>query len=610
MSPPDSTITGAQLVAQTLKHHGITTVFGIIGIPVIEVGQACIDIGVRFVAFRNEQSAAYAACAYGYLTGRPGVLLVVGGPGVVHAMAGVFHAQTNAWPLLVLAGSSESFQQGMGAFQELDQVAFLKPHVKFAARPPTLHQLPYTIEKALRTAFYGKPGATYVDLPADYIQGSVQTDQLIKLPPIQAPPRTPAGDIEITRAVSLLLSAKRPLLVIGKGAQYARAEESVHSFLRALPIPFLPTPMGKGLMPDTHPLCISAARSAALAGADVVLVVGARLNWILHYGHQPKWSSNVKFIRIEIEPEAVDDNVKAEIALVGDAQAIMRQLTTALAQQGYQDDNSLQGRRPDSLDSDIKLKNTEHTAWYQSLLAKCHANSQNMIQKSVIFPQIPSLKPYDPPKPLKYHQAFALIKRHIPEDHIFIGEGANTLDIARSMFDVYQPRSRLDPGTQATMGVGMGLAIAAGVLTQHEVELGQRTSRRKVVAVVGDSAFGFSAMEVETAVRNKLGMLIVVMNNGGVYKGLSAKQYAKLPMKSLPPTALLPEVKYEQLATLCGGHGVLARTPEELVQGVISGLANQDQGVVTIVNLLMEPGGQKKLEFGWLASTKKEKSKL
>lgn len=274
--------------------------------------------------------------------------------------------------------------------------------------------------------------------------------------------------------------------------------------------------MGKGLMPDNHPLCISAARSAALAGADVVLVVGARLNWILHYGHQPKWSNKVKFIRVEIEPEAVDDNVKAEVALVGDVQAIMRQLTATLAQRGYRDDTFGQGHGRDSLDSDIKLKNTEHTAWYQSLLAKCHANSQNMIQKSVIFPQIPSLKPYDPPKPLKYHQAFALIKQHIPEDHIFIGEGANTLDIARSMFDVYQPRSRLDPGTQATMGVGMGLTIAAAVLTQQEVELGQRTSRRKVVAVVGDSAFGFSAMEVETAVRNKLGMLIVVMNNGGV----------------------------------------------------------------------------------------------
>lgn len=272
--------------------------------------------------------------------------------------------------------------------------------------------------------------------------------------------------------------------------------------------------MGKGLLPDTHPLCISAARSSALARADVVLVVGARLNWILHYGRSPKWAENVKFIRIEIEPEAVDDNVKAQVGLVGDVKAVMEQLTDELTRRDYRDVRPGHGR--DSQDSDIKLVNTDHTAWYQSLLAKCHANSQNMIQKSVIYPQIPSLKPFNPPKPLQYHQAFALIKQYIPHDHIFIGEGANTLDIARSMFDVFQPRSRLDPGTQATMGVGMGLAIAAGVLAQQEVELGQRKTRRKVVAVVGDSAFGFSAMEVETAVRNKLGMLIVVMNNGGV----------------------------------------------------------------------------------------------
>lgn len=275
--------------------------------------------------------------------------------------------------------------------------------------------------------------------------------------------------------------------------------------------------MGKGLLPDTHPLCISAARSAALARADVVLVVGARLNWILHYGHQPKWAQNVKFIRIEIEHEAVDDNVKAAVGLVGDARAVIEQLNSELASRGYRDTVDVT-RSKDSQDSDIKLSNADHAAWYQSLLAKCHDNSQKMIQKSVIFPKIPSLKPYDPPKPLQYHQAFALIKRHIPEDHIFIGEGANTLDIARSMFDVYQPRSRLDPGTQATMGVGMGLTIAAGVLAQQEVESGQRRNRRKVVAIVGDSAFGFSAMEVETAVRNRLGMLIIVMNNGGVSK--------------------------------------------------------------------------------------------
>ena len=283
--------------------------------------------------------------------------------------------------------------------------------------------------------------------------------------------------------------------------------------------------MGKGLVPDTHPLCISAARSAALAHADIVLVVGARLNWILHYGHQPKWAQDVKFIRIELEHEAVDDNVKAAVGLVGDAQAVMEQINSELVRRGYRDQVDV-GVNKDSQSSDIKLSNVDHTAWYQSLLAKCHDNAQKIIQKTMIFPQIPSLKPHNPPKPLQYHQAFALIKRHIPKDHIFIGEGANTLDIARSMFDVYQPRSRLDPGTQATMGVGMGLTIAAGVLAQQEVESGQRRTRRKVVAIVGDSAFGFSAMEVETAVRNRLGMLIIVMNNGGVSRGVNCHDFA------------------------------------------------------------------------------------
>lgn len=227
-----------------------------------------------------------------------------------------------------------------------------------------------------------------------------------------------------------------------------------------------------------------------------MLVLGARLNWILHYGRESKWRKDVRFIRVEIEAESVDDNVAAEVGLVGDVDAVVGQLVDELRRRS----------------SSKRISLDAHAAWHQVLATKCHANAQKVIEKSMMYTR----RGVKNTKPLTYHQAFALIKPLLPRSHFFIGEGANTMDIARSMFDVHEPRSRLDAGTQATMGVGMGFAIAASLFAQHEHERDTSKSLKPVIAVVGDSAFGFSAMEVETAVRNKLGMCIVVMNNGGV----------------------------------------------------------------------------------------------
>lgn len=304
-------------------------------------------------------------------------------------------------------------------------------------------------------------------------------------------------------------------------AQYARAEKHVERFLSAFPVPFLATPMGKGLMSDTHPLSIGAARSNALAGADVVLVLGARLNWILHYGVEPKWAAGVKFIRVDLEAEGIDDVVPAEVGLLGDIKAVVDQLLQAVSRGASRRDHRAQEQ------------------WLQTLREKVSAN-QAKAAKLAVIPPTPttsawSSEPNPPqgpvPKRLTYQQAFSLIKAQLPDSHIFIGEGANTMDVGRAVFDVHEPRSRLDAGTQATMGVGMGFSIAAALVAEEQQAVGwvsrsgqRETGRRKVVAVLGDSAFGFSAMEVETAARNRLGMLIVVMNNGGVRSGQAANR--------------------------------------------------------------------------------------
>jgi 2-hydroxyacyl-CoA lyase 1 len=347
----------------------------------------------------------------------------------------------------------------------------------------------------------------------------MKPDKELYCRPSAAPVRTLAPASEIVRAVTLLRSAKKPLIIIGKGlvcsscwrlhwlscahsrclasfvsAQYSRAEDPLSLLLERLPVPFLPTPMGKGLVTDAHPLCIAAARSTALAEADVVMVIGARLNWILHYGKSPKWRKDVKLIRIDISSETIDDNSRADVPLVGDAYAILTQMCEEVIRAGGNQELTM---------------SKDQTAWYKLLMAKCHDNSQKLIEKTMLFPTRKASAAVPPL--LTYQQAFDIIRKSIPKDHIFIGEGANTMDIARSMFEVQQPRSRLDAGTQATMGVGLGYCIAAAIYEQKKP-----ADRRPVVAVLGDSAFGFSAMEIETAVRNKLGMLIIVMNNGGV----------------------------------------------------------------------------------------------
>ncbi|KAL7416993.1 thiamine diphosphate-binding protein [Mrakia frigida] len=574
-------LSGSQVIAQSLKNQGVTHIFGIVGIPVRFVAQACIDLGIRFISFRNEQSASYAASAYGYLTGRPGVLLVVGGPGVVHALAGVAHAAANSFPLLMLAGASETFQQNQGAFQELDQVGLLKGETKFAARPPSLGKTPATIEQAYRVALYGRPGPTYVDLPADYIQGSISSSECDWKPQVSDFPRGAARYEDVSRMVDLLESAERPLIVIGKGAQFSRAETAIHALLTLLPIPFLPTPMGKGHIPDSHPLCIAAARSTALKGADVVLVLGARLNWILHYGSAPKWSGRgkVKWLRVDVKAEELDDNERADVGVVGDVKTVVEQLVQEVV------------RRRRAAQSGPYKPPAHQLQWHKTLFSSVKVNTKKNLSKTS-----------SPAFPMTYHQAFSLILPLLPKSHIFVSEGANTLDIGRSFFPVEEPRSRLDSGSTATMGVGLGFAIAAAVVEKSEGGKG-----RKVVAVVGDSAFGFSAMEVETAVRNKLGILVVVMNNSGVYHGLSASNYNATPLASLPPTALLPDVRYDQIATACGGIGHLVRTPEELQNAIRAGMVEDEK--VTVVNVLMDPGKGGKLEFAWLASAKKE-SKL
>ncbi|OAX80413.1 hypothetical protein ACJ72_05256 [Emergomyces africanus] len=580
-------LTGAQIVARSLHDLGVTVIFGIVGIPVVEIAEEAINLGIRFIAFRNEQACSYAASVYGYMSGKPGVCLVVGGPGVLHAMAGIGNAAVNTFPLLVLAGSAESHIITKGGFQEMDAISLLTPHTKLSVRPPSPESVNSAIRNAYRTCWYGRPGPTFIDLPADLIQGKTAPGFILPPPEhtlVPSPPK-PSGDpAVVSKVAQLLRSARAPLVVVGKGSAYARAEFSIREFVERTGIPFLPTPMGKGMIPDSHPLNTSSARSTALKHADVVLLLGARLNWILHFGETPRWSHSVKLIQVDINAQEIGSNAgDAALGIVGDISLVIQQLLSSLSGWQYKPASATS---PDS---------------YPSLLAASATKNENSSQQKALLPTKPNTF-------LTFQRAYHIIKTALnslspPEEGniVYVSEGANTMDISRSSFPLEHPRQRLDAGTYATMGVGLGYIVAA----HAAYNINNTEKPKKIVALEGDSAFGFSAMEVETLARHRIPALIFVMNNSeDEWKILQDETVNETNTKNgLRSTSLLYETRYEHLAAMCGGRGYFVRTEEELERATREGFLEDEK--VTIVNVIVEPGIGQSIQFGWQAAKDK-----
>jgi len=545
-------IDGATLIARSLTQQGVEHMFGIVGFPVVPVAFAAQREGIRYVGFRNEQSASYAAGAVGYLTGRPAACLCVSGPGMIHGLAGAANAWSNGWPMLLLGGANDSFQNGQGAFQEAPQVEAARPFVKYAARPDRIERLPFYVEQAVRTSIYGRPGAAYLDLPNDLIVGSAEEGAVAWKPRCADPPRSQADTGAVLRALELLRGAQRPLVVVGKGAAYARAEREVRAFLDATRLPFLPSPMGKGVVPDDHRLSVASARSDALKNADVVLLLGARLNWILHFGLPPRFRKDVKVIQLDVCAEEIGTNVPTEVALVGDAKAVVGQLNAALAREPW--------------------SHPAESAWRQ-MLAQAGAANRAAVEAME----------NDRSVPMGYYRVLAEIRDQAPRDAMLVCEGSNTMDISRTVLLNYDARERLDAGTFGTMGVGLGFAIAAAAVHPD----------RKVVCVEGDSAFGFSGMEVETACRYGMNITFVIVNNNGIGGGLADYDRGRVP-----PMVYTPQARYEKMIEGFGGRGYFATTPDEFSSALKEALS---QRMPTIVNVAIDPQAKRKPQkFEWL----------
>ena len=549
-----SEVDGATLIARSLKQQGIDHLFGVVGFPITAIAAAAQKEGVAYLGMRNEQSAAYAAAAYGYLTGRPGACVVVTGPGVVHGLSGLANAQQNCWPMILIGGASETYRGGMGAFQEERQVLIASPFCKFAHGIESVGASRIYVEMATRNAIYGRPGATYLDMPDDIIRGTCELDKIAQAERVPEAPRTVAPAENVEAALNLLEKAQRPLVILGKGMAWSRGEDEVRAFIERTQVPFVRSPMGKGVMPDDHPLSAGAARTLALQQADVIFLMGARLNWIFHFGLPPRYAKDVKIIQLDISPEEIGHNKPTEVALVGDGKAIMAQVNKALANRQW--------------------FHPKDTPWRQALTKKAAENA------ATIKPQVD-----DDQGPAGYYRALRDVAAWMPKDAILSAEGAGTMDIGLTQLPSFNARSVLNAGTYGTMGVGLGQAIAAAVADPS----------RPVVHLSGDSAIGFSGMEMETLVRYNLPVKIVVLNNGGIGPGMP--EIPENPMFNLKPNALIYGARYDKVMEAFGGKGLFVKEPKDIRKALDEAMAFPGPALVNIV--LSQGSARKPQQFAW-----------
>jgi oxalyl-CoA decarboxylase len=544
---PEAQLTdGFHLVIDALKLNGINTIFNVPGIPITDLGRFAQAQGMRVISFRHEQNAGQAAAITGFLTKKPGICLTVSAPGFLNGLTALANATTNCFPMILISGSSEreivDLQQG--DYEEMDQLAVAKPLCKAAFRVLHAQDIGIGIARAIRAACSGRPGGVYLDLPAklfgqtmDYEDGQKSLVEVVD----PAPAQPPAPE-SVTRALDVLKGAKRPLIILGKGAAYAQVDEEIRAFVEKSGIPYLPMSMAKGLLPDDHPQSAGAARSLVLKESDVVMLIGARLNWLLSHGKGKAWGEpySKTFIHVDIEPKEMDSNVAITAPVVGDIGSCV---SAMLAQMG----------------EDWTAPPAD---WIASVRDKVQTNVERMT---------PRLRNNN--VPMDFHGALGALRDIIKAqpDTILVNEGANTLDFARSIIDIYKPRKRLDVGTWGVMGIGMGFAIAAAVVTG-----------KPVLAIEGDSAFGFSGMEIETICRYNLPVCVVVFNNNGIYRGSDINPSGG---SDAATTVFVKGSRYDKMIEAFGGDGVNATTPDELREAVEKALAS---GRPTLVNAVID----------------------
>lgn len=526
-------VTGMDILAKALKNVGIENVYGLVGIPITEAAYLVQGQGIKFVGFRHEQQAGMAAATEGFLTGKPGVLMTVSSLGFLNGLTATTNATVNCYPMIQISGASDPtmVDMNMGTYEQLDQFNTAKPLVKAVFRCSHARDIPSAVNRAYRAAVSGRPGGVYIDMttPAlGEIMDASEADKLFYTPVDLYSPVAPNAE-SVARAAELLAQAKKPAILLGKGAAYAKVEDKIKTLVEKYNIPYLPMSMAKGVMPDAGPLSALSCRSTIMKEADVVMVVGARLNWMLSFG-KGKWSPDTKFIQLDVEPQEIDVNRPIAAPVVGDMGLSLDALLAAM---------------------DGK-KMSADPQWVPSLQAETKAKDAKFAAR---LEEAKSLMP------MHHWTALGVIKPILEAnpDVILVNEGANTLDDTRDAINMSLPRHRVDCATWAIMGMGMGSMVGAAVATG-----------KSVVAIEGDSAFGFSGMDFSTACRFNLPVTVVIFNNGGIYNGIGQP----LDKTTDPaPTTLDIRARYDKLGEAFGAQTYYVQTPEELQKALTESIA-------------------------------------
>lgn len=545
------------ILVRALRMVGIDTMYGLVGIPVTELAYLAQGRGIRFVGFRHEQQAGMAAATHGYLTKTPGVLLTVSSLGFLNGLTATTNATVNCYPMIQISGSSvrEPIDLLQGTYEGLDQLNIAKPLVKAAYRVNKPEDIPTAVVRAYRAAVSGRPGGVYLDVTTPCLGAIMDAADADKLfyEPVDLAPAMPPSPEAVKRAVDLLSTAKKPAIIIGKGAAYAQVEDKLKELVDKTGIPYYPMSMGKGVLPDNGPLSAMACRSTIMADADVVLLVGARLNWLLSRGHG-KWSPDTKFIQFDIDPEEIDINRPIAAPVVGDLASSLDAFIAAL---------------PSKLSVD--------PTWVPSLQAETRAKNAKFAERLQANASV---------TPMDHWTALGAIKPVMAAnpDVILVNEGANTLDDTRDTLDMMLPRHRIDCATWAIMGMGMGSCVGAAVATG-----------KSVVAIEGDSAFGFSGMDFSTICRFKLPVTVVIFNNGGIYNGIGVNMAGT---SDPAPTTLDVRARYDKLGDAFGAKTYYVTTPAELSQALTEAIASKAPALIDVQ--LAADSGKESGHIGYL----------
>ncbi len=541
-------VEGSALVAQAIQREGIETLFGLAGGPIQDIMGFAPHIGIRPIGVRHEQAATFAAAAYGFVKNTVGVAVLAAGPAVTNGVTGAHVAYDNCLPLLIIGGSGPQRGRYTGTFQETENVPMFKGVTKMAVQVDSTARIPEYMAMAFRKARSGRPGPVYLDMPSDVLQNAVEEEDVrwVSNYYTDAPPL--GNPDQVKRAADLLLNAARPMLIVGKGVRWSEPTVELRKLVEVLGIPFLPSPMGRGFIPDDHPLNFSSARSGMMNNTDVVLIVGSRLNWMFGFGRQ--FPADAKIIHIDIEPEEIGANRGVEVGIIGDAKTVLQQLLS-----------ELEGK------TDGLAAKASEGPWLSALRERVEHNAESLTP----------LLEYDA-KPIRTHRLLREVRDVFPRETIYSVDGQITLATGRQVLGSYTPASRLNAATNGCMGVGVPFAVGAK-LARPEVP---------VVSVNGDCAFGFNAMEMETAVRCNLPIVFIINNNSGIV-GRNLEARMGLPEGYEEHVATYtPDIRYEKILEAFGGHTQNVTDPDDIRPALERAYQATQAGQVACVNVISD----------------------